>query len=88
MAAGGNGPVRIFARDALTKELGTSTFTGTIGVAWAPGDALLAAVRIAVRSTTTTGARRFRETAAAFGDMQPVAVDAIGFGKVRGDLGV
>jgi len=43
VAAGGNGPVRVFAREALTKELGTSTFTGTIGVAWAPGDALLAA---------------------------------------------
>jgi len=44
VAAGGVGPVRIFARDALTKELGTSPFRGTIGVAWAPGDALLAAV--------------------------------------------
>jgi hypothetical protein len=44
VAAGGTGPVRIFARDALTKELGTSPFRGTIGVAWAPGDALLAAV--------------------------------------------
>jgi WD40 repeat protein len=44
VAAGGNGPVRIFARDTLTKELGTSTFTGTIGVAWATGDALPAAV--------------------------------------------
>jgi len=43
VAAGGTGPVRIFARDALTKELGTSPFRGTIGVAWAPGDALLAA---------------------------------------------
>lgn len=44
VAAGGAGPVHVFARDALTKELGTSTFTGTIGVAWAPGDAMLAAV--------------------------------------------
>jgi len=44
VAAGGTGPVRIFARDALTKELGTSPFSGTIGVAWAPGDALLAAI--------------------------------------------
>lgn len=44
VAAGGTGPVRVFARDALTKELGTSTFNGIIGVAWAPGDVLLAAV--------------------------------------------
>lgn len=44
VAAGGTGPVRIFARAALTKELGTSPFRGTIGVAWSPGDALLAAI--------------------------------------------
>jgi hypothetical protein len=44
VAAGGTGAVHIFARDALTKELGTSTFRGTIGVAWAPGDAMLAAI--------------------------------------------
>jgi hypothetical protein len=44
VAAGGSGPVRIFARDVPNKELGASSFTGTIGVAWAPGDALLAVV--------------------------------------------
>lgn len=52
VAAGGSGPVRMFARDAPGKQLGASSFTGTIGVAWAPGDALLAAAadgkRIAV----------------------------------------
>jgi len=42
VAAGGSGPVHVFARDALTKELVASTLTGTIGVAWAPGDAMLA----------------------------------------------
>jgi WD40 repeat protein len=44
IAAGGSGPVRIFARDAPGKELGASSFSGTIGVTWSPQDALLAVV--------------------------------------------
>jgi hypothetical protein len=42
VAAGGVGPARIFARDALTKQLAASPFSGTIGITFAPGDALLA----------------------------------------------
>jgi WD40 repeat protein len=44
IAAGAGGSIRIFARDAPGKQLVASPFIGTIGVAWAPGDALLAAV--------------------------------------------
>jgi hypothetical protein len=43
-AAGAGAAVRVFARDAPGKELGASPLPGAIGVAWAPGDALLAAV--------------------------------------------
>lgn len=44
VAAGGSGPVRVFARDALGKELGTAMFATVIGVAWAPGDGLLGVI--------------------------------------------
>lgn len=44
VAAGGLGPVRVFARDALTTQLGTDSFATVIAVTWAPGDALLSAI--------------------------------------------
>jgi hypothetical protein len=92
--AAGAGPVRVFARDALTKELGTSTFASTIGVAWAPGDALLAAVgdgkRVAVWRGGAWGAPAATwevggdyQSAVAFHPARPVLAVANHDGHVR-----
>jgi WD40 domain-containing protein len=94
VAAGGSGPVRIFARDAPGKELGASSFTGTIGVAWAPGDAVLAAIgdgkRVAVwragawaspAATWEVGADY--QAALAFDPARPVLAAASHDGHVR-----
>lgn len=92
--AAGAGPVRIFSRTALTKELGTSPFSGAIDVAWAPGDALLAAVgagkRVAVwRSDAwATPAASWEagndyQSAVAFHPVRPVLAVANHDGHVR-----
>jgi hypothetical protein len=76
------------------KELGTSTFTGTIGVAWAPGDALLAAVgggkHVAVWRVSSWGAPAATwevgsdyQSAVAFHPTRPVLAVASHDGHVR-----
>lgn len=94
VAAGGAGPARIFARDALTKELGASPFGGTIGVAWAPADGLLAVAgdgkRVAVWRAGSWGAPAASwevggdyQSAVAFHPTRPVLAVANHDGHVR-----